>query len=192
MAGGGVPRDTLSLFLEVLGIVKSQGGDRIGKDDVRILSRSNFERRIDELKQDSEGGEQDELMRGIYALREFCLKRQSNVFMVSEQEIQSDERLRALINRLLDYRIIHNGGMALTHKSRPGTYQGFAIDIGCYAHLRKLQGRFAEVDVSMSDAKEKLRSSPILRHKDLTELFEAAPENIERELLKEEEAEAGA
>ena len=62
MAGGGVPRDTLSLFPEVLGTVQSQGGDRIGKDEVRILSRSNFERRIDELKQDSEGGEQDELM----------------------------------------------------------------------------------------------------------------------------------
>jgi len=28
MAGGGVPRDTLSLFLEVLGTVQSQGGDR--------------------------------------------------------------------------------------------------------------------------------------------------------------------
>ena len=59
MAGGGVPRDTLSLFLEVLNTVQTQGEDRIGKDDVRILSRSNFERRIEELKQDSEGGEQD-------------------------------------------------------------------------------------------------------------------------------------
>ena len=45
MAGGGVPRDTLSLFLEVVSTVQSQGGDRIGKDDVRILSRSNFERK---------------------------------------------------------------------------------------------------------------------------------------------------
>jgi len=72
MAGGGVPRDTLSLFLEVLSTVQAQGGERIGKDDVRILSRSNFERRIEELKQDSEGGEQDTLMRGIYVLREFA------------------------------------------------------------------------------------------------------------------------
>lgn len=189
MAGGGVPRDTLSLFLEVLGTAQSQGGDRIGKDEVRILSRSNFERRIDELKQDSEGGEQDELMRGIYALRRFCLSKQSNVFMVSEQTIQRNERFRALINRLLDYRIIHNAGTALTHKSRPGTYQGFAIDIGCYAHLRKLQGRFNEVDVSIRDAKEKLRSSPILEDRDLNELVETAPKNIESELLKEEDAE---
>jgi hypothetical protein len=50
MAGGGVPRDVLSLFLEVLSDV---GDGKIGKDEVRIMSRANFERRIDELKQDS-------------------------------------------------------------------------------------------------------------------------------------------
>ena len=66
LAGGGVPRDCLSLFLEALNTATSSNGDgRIGKDDVRILSRSNFERRIEELKQDSEGREQDALIRGI-------------------------------------------------------------------------------------------------------------------------------
>src|SRR5438874_12386300 len=62
---------------------KLRGCDLVGLhvhdgDDVRILSRSNFERRIEELKQDSEGGEQDTLMRGIYVLREFCLDKKSN------------------------------------------------------------------------------------------------------------------
>ena len=34
-------------YLEVLETVQSAGGDgRIGKDDIRILSRSNFQRRI--------------------------------------------------------------------------------------------------------------------------------------------------
>ena len=47
MAGGGVPRDVLSLFLEAM----SQGeGEAVGKDEVRVLSRSNLERRIEELK----------------------------------------------------------------------------------------------------------------------------------------------
>jgi hypothetical protein len=42
LAGGGVPRDCLSLFLEVLDSVQPPTGDgRIGKDDVRIGSRSN-------------------------------------------------------------------------------------------------------------------------------------------------------
>jgi hypothetical protein len=63
MAGGGVPRDVLSLFLEVL---TNHQRERIGKDEVRILSRSNLERRIEELKQDSQGNEQDSLLRGIY------------------------------------------------------------------------------------------------------------------------------
>jgi hypothetical protein len=41
MAGGGVPRDVLSLFLEVLSDVASKDG-RIGKDDVRDTFESEF------------------------------------------------------------------------------------------------------------------------------------------------------
>lgn len=183
MAGGGVPRDTLSLFLEVLNTVRENGGDRIGKDDVRVMSRSNFERRIEELKQDSEGGEQDVLMRGIYALRTFCLTKKSNAFVISEQSLQQRDDFRQLVNRLLDYRIIHNAGAAITHKSQAGTYQAFAIDIGCYAHLRKLDGRFNELDLSDRDAKEKLRSAPVFGPSDFESLLQATPQNVEAALL---------
>lgn len=183
MAGGGVPRDTLSLFLEVLGSIRADKGDQIGKDDVRILSRSNFERRIEELKQDSEGGEQDLLMRGIFALRAFCLEKKSNAFVISEQTLQQRDDIRGLVNRLLDYRIIHNAGTAITHKSQAGTYQAFAIDIGCYAHLRKLYGRFNELDVSDREAKEKLRSSPAFGESDFDAFLRDAPKDIEAALL---------
>ena len=66
LAGGGVPRDTLSLFLEVLSEVQAdkRGDGRIGKDDVRILSKQNFERRIDKLKQDSGAAQQEPLIKG--------------------------------------------------------------------------------------------------------------------------------
>lgn len=193
MAGGGVPRDTLSLFLEVLTTVQAQGGDRIGKDDVRVLSRSNLERRVQELKQDSEGGEQDTLMRGIYVLREFCLSKQTNVFLVSEQMLQQRDEVRDLINRLLDYRIIHNAAAALTHKSQSGTYQAFAIDIGCYAHLRKLDGKFAELDISRADAKERMRSAPILAVGDFDKLWQSVPRDVEHKLLVDagEQGDAG-
>lgn len=77
MAGGGVPRDVLSLFLEILSSVQVAQGERIGKDEVRILSRTNFERRIEELKQDSQDDEQDDLLKGIYTLREFCLQKKN-------------------------------------------------------------------------------------------------------------------
>jgi hypothetical protein len=183
MAGGGVPRDTLSLFLEVLNTVRENGGDRIGKDDVRVMSRSNFERRIEELKQDSEGGEQDVLMRGIYALRTFCLTKKSNAFVISEQSLQQRDDFRQLINRLLDYRIIHNAGAAITHKSQAGTYQAFAIDIGCYAHLRKLDGRFNELDLADRDAKEKLRSTPVFGPADFESLLQTTPQDVEAALL---------
>lgn len=187
LAGGGVPRDCLSLFLEVLDAVGSNGGDgRIGKDDVRILSHSTFERRIQELKQDSEGTEQDTLIRGIYVLRRFCITKQTNLFMVSEQMMQQEDRVRDLVYRLLDYRIIHNAGSALTHKSQPGTYQAFAIDIGCYAHLRKLHGRFNELDLWHRDAKEKMRSAPILNIQEFEKLWAVVPKDVEAALLAED------
>jgi len=188
LAGGGVPRDSLSLFLEVLETVQSaEGDDRIGKDEIRILSRSNFERRIEELKQDSEGREQDSLIRGIYVLRKFCIDRKTSVFLVSEQMIQQEDQMRSLIYRLLDYRIVHSAASALTHKSQLGTYQAFAIDIGCYAHMRKLHGRFTEIDLADPSAKEQMRSAPVLELSLFDELWNDAPVDAERALREEDE-----
>lgn len=186
MAGGGVPRDTPSLFLEVLGTVRAEGRDKIGKDDVRLMSKSNFEKRIAELKQDSEGGEQDVLMKGIYVIREFCLSKGTNAFLMSEKSLQQNDGFRTLVYRLMDYRIIHSAASALTHKSQPGTYQAFVIDIGCYAHLRKLDGRFNELDVSESDAKDRVRSAPVLEESSFNAAFDHAPNDAEEALLTDE------
>ena len=192
LAGGGVPRDCLSLFLEVLQTAQSSGAEgRIGKDDVRILSRTNFERRIEELKQDSEGRDQDVLIRGIYVLRKFCIDRKINVFLVSEQMMQQEDAIRGLIYRLLDYRIVHSAGSAMTHKSQPGTYQAFAIDIGCYAHMRKLAGRFTELNLADAGAKERMRSAPILDADLFDNLWEESPDNVQPSLLEEDDGETG-
>lgn len=183
MAGGGVPRDVLSLFLEILSEDQSQ---KIGKDEVRILSKNNFERRIEELKHDSQSDEQDTLLGGIYAIREFCLSKKINVFLFSEKELQQNDALKALIFRLLDYRVIHSCASALTHKSQPGSYQAFAIDIGCYAHLRKLEGKFNEIDLTATTAKEKIRSAPILTASSLSSSLMKKPQDVEQELLSDE------
>jgi hypothetical protein len=107
MAGGGVPRDMLSLFLEAM---SSLHGEPIGKDEVRVLSRANLERRIEELKQDAHTDEQSTLIAGIYVLREFCLTKRTNVFLLPEQLLQKDESIKNLFYRLMDYRIIHHAG----------------------------------------------------------------------------------
>jgi hypothetical protein len=187
MAGGGVPRDVLSLFLEILSDVDALHGGKIGKDEVRIMSRANFERKIEELKQDSKGEEQDDLLKGIYIIREFCLEKRTNVFVVPERMLQQNDEWRALFYRLLDYRIIHSCASTITHKSQEGTYQAFAIDIGCYANLRKLKDRFTEVDVSIEDAKEQMRSAPILDGKILEQKIQQAPAKIEEALLADDE-----
>jgi hypothetical protein len=190
LAGGGVPRDCLSLFLEVLEGVQPPASDgRIGKDDVRILSRANLERRIEELKQDSQGVEQSALIRGIYVLRQFCVvDKKTNVLLVSEAVLQQNSRIRALLYRLLDYRIIHSAGSALTHKSQPGTFHAFAIDIGCYAHMRILDRRFTEIDLADPEAKEKMRSAPVLDEKTLLALWQTAPPDAEAALTADDNA----
>lgn len=188
IAGGGVPRDCLSIFLEVLENVRD-GDGRIGKDDVRIMSRGNFERRIEELKQDSEGAEQNLLLRGIYVIRKFCMEKKTNIFFISEQMLQQKDNLRDLIYRLLDYRIIHSAGTAITHKSQPGTFHSFVIDVGAYAHMRNLYGKFNEIDVGDPDAREKMRSAPVLTFDDFSGLWQTVPSQVEKELLKEEDTE---
>src|SRR5262249_38722033 len=107
LASGGVPRDFLSLLLEALS-TKAAGEERIGKDDVRILSLTVLQRRIEELKVDSEQQDQDALIKGIYAIRKFCVDRKTNVFLVSDRVLQEPNGIRDLINRLLDYRIVHS------------------------------------------------------------------------------------
>lgn len=188
MAGGGVPRDVLSLFLEILSQTDLGDGEKIGKDEVRLLSKANFEKRIEELKHDSQNDEQLALLRGIYVIKTFCLERQTNIFLVKEQDLQENEAWRALIYRLLDYRIIHNSATTLTHKSTTqGSYSAFAIDIGSYAFMRKHQDRFKEVDVGAPDAKDQMRSMPILSPTLFDKLGEDIPANVEEALTFVEE-----
>jgi hypothetical protein len=185
MAGGGVPRDVLSLFLEAM---SAYDGDPVGKDEMRVLSKSNIERRIEELKKDSHADEQDLLIAGIYMLRSFCLAKRSNIFLVPEKVMQQQDVWKSLFHRLLDYRIIHQAASALTHKSTAGNYQAFAIDIGCYAHFRKMENRFTEIDVSRVEAKDQMRSAPILTEEELNALRASVPDDAES-LLKEQPAE---
>lgn len=192
IAGGGVPRDCLSFFLEVLETVRRDDPEgRIGKDDVRVLSRQTFESRINELKQDSEGQDQESLLRAIYAIRKFCLTKKSNVFLVAESDIQKDDVLKTLLYRLLDYRIIHQVARSLSHKSIPGpSFQGFAIDMGCYAFMRNLQGKLVEVDLAQPTAREQMRSAPVLSSEEFTSGFtEPAGSEIGQALATQESEE---
>jgi hypothetical protein len=182
LASGGVPRDFLSLLLEALS-PKPPGQERIGKDDVRLLSQAVLQRRIEELKVDSEQQDQDALIRGIYAIRKFCLDKKANVFLVADRVLQEPNGIRELINRLLDYRIVHSVGSALTHKSIAGTFNAYMIDIGAYANLRKLEGRFNEIDITAPDARERCRNAPVLDESTLIGLYRAAPEKAETALL---------
>jgi hypothetical protein len=162
---------------------KRPGEERVGKDDVRLLSSAVLQQRIEELKADSEQRDQDTLIRGIYAIRKVCIDKKVNVFLVADRMLEEPNGIRELINRLLDYRIIHSVGAALTHKTIQGTFNAYMIDIGAYANLRKLEGRFTEIDVTAPDAKERCRNAPVLDETELVRAYRSAPERAEARLL---------
>lgn len=189
LAGGGVPRDCLSLFLAALSNVKSDDGGQISKDDIRTLSFSAFAQRIRDLKNDSQPDEQSPLVKGIYVIRNFCMNAKRNIFVISENLLQENEQIQQLIYKLLDYRIIYSVDSAFTHKSTSGTFHAFMIDIGSYANYRKLYGKMEEIDLSEKDSKEKIRSAPILTETLLRLAWTNSPENLEKIILEEEPSE---
>jgi hypothetical protein len=98
--------------------------------------------------------------------------------------MQERDDVKDLLYRLLDYRIIHSVGTALTHKSQAGhTYAAFMIDIGAYAKFRNLLNRLNEIDVTANDAREKCRNAPILDQKGFDLFMSAAPAESENLLL---------
>ena len=88
------------------------------------------------------------------------LEKQQNVFLVPDQALQEQNGLRELLNRLLDYRIIHSVGTALTQKTFRGRFTAYALDMGAYAKFGKLEGRFREIDITAKDARERCRTPP--------------------------------
>ena len=185
LASGGVPRDFLSLLLQALS-GKPKGEEQVGKDDVRLLSLQVFQTRIEDLKGDSEAKEHGVLMRATYAIRSFCLERRSNVFLVPDQLMQERDDVKDLLYRLLDYRIVHSVGSALTSKSQAGhTFAAFMIDIGAYAKYRNLHNRLNEIDVTANDARERCRNAPIMDRMTFDQFMKGSPADAESALMED-------
>ena len=111
----------------------------------------------------------------------------NDLFLVADKTLQERSGIKDLLNRLLDYRIIHLVGTALTHKSQGGTFTAYMIDIGAYANLRKLANKFDEIDVTADGAKEQCRNAPVLEGTTLDSFFASAPMDVEKALIAEVE-----
>jgi HD-like signal output (HDOD) protein len=55
--------------------------------------------------------------------------------------------------------------------------------------MRKLDKRFVEIDLVNADAKERMRSAPVLDAEAFNELWQKAPEDTETALMTEDIAE---
>jgi hypothetical protein len=81
---------------------------------------------------------------------------------------------------------VHSVGTALTHKSYPGTFTAYALDIEAYAKFRELEGRLREADITAPDARERCRNSPILDRDTLLQLLKDAPADPYEGLAEED------
>ncbi len=70
----------------------------------------------------------------------------------------------------------------MSRPMQPGS--PYTAAIGCYAHFRKMEGRFSEIDVSGSGAKDKMRSAPVLDKDRLEKAFKEVPKDIESALRR--------
>jgi hypothetical protein len=55
--------------------------------------------------------------------------------------------------------------------------------------MRVLSGRFTEIDLSDLDAKEKMRSAPILDERSFSALWDKAPKDVNAAIIAQDSAE---
>ena len=109
---------------------------------------------------------------------------QDERFLVADKTLQEKSAIKDLLNRLLDYRIIHLVGTALTHKSQGGTFTAYMIGHqGAYANLRKLANKFKGIHVTADGAKEQCRNAPVWKEQRRTASSHPPRKTLGRDLL---------
>lgn len=178
LASGGVPRDFLSLFVNLANSAVSSGKP-IGKMQVNDAAIANLGGKMESMKQDS--GDED-------AILDDCLKRikrfvyhekRTNAFLISKDELERNEQAKQAIRELVDLRLIHLVDQNTSHAPSDGhRYEAYLLDIALYDNARPRN--FDQVEPGQRDErarKDDLRASPVFSLDKLSEpISEYAPE----------------
>lgn len=163
-ASGGVPRDFLSILANYLNNLTGTSMDPLGKDAVRELSGNYFQSKRSDMNTDAESGEAERLMSLFERINEFCHKRGKNTFMIDCNLASTDPHGLQSILRLADFRLIHKISSSRSNPGHPGAvFDTYMLDIGAYAHMRKLTGRLSEIDLTRKGKTliDELRTAPV-------------------------------
>lgn len=161
LASGGVPRDFLSLFVQVATKCIISGNMKIGKIQVTEEAIANLSEKINSLKRDTLA--EDLLFETfIFELRRLVFTEQkTNCFLISKEQMETDEVFRQIIKELFDLRLIHlldkNTSAAPSDGKR---YEAYLLDLCLYENSRPQN--FKQIDPSYKDEKSRkdnIRSS---------------------------------
>lgn len=170
LASGGVPRDFLTLFVKVSNNYDDSTKRKISKTNITEAAIQNMANKSSSMGIDS-NDEKDILEAYLSFIKDKILnEKKTNMFLVSNSEIEKHSQSRQAIKELIDLRMIHLVESDTSASGGKGgqRYSAYIIDIGSYSSAL-LMG-FTQREPGVTDnagRKDAMRSSPIL---DLDEL----------------------
>jgi hypothetical protein len=188
LASGGVPRDFLSLFV-TLANQAAATGRAIGKIQVTDAAISNIGAKVESMKKDS--GSEDAILEGYLSrIKHFVYdEKRTNTFLISKEDLESNNQVRQAIRELVDLRLIHlvdhNTSKAPSDGRR---YEAYILDIGLYDNPRPRN--FSQIEPGQRDdysRKDALRASPVVDLKILQEAVGTASRDTPTDKPKKKE-----
>ncbi|MGB4975712.1 MAG: hypothetical protein WBR35_03140 [Anaerolineae bacterium] len=165
LASGGVARDFLGIFDLSIAVSKERGanyrGPKIGQEDVNIAAGRYASTKMDEFKEDIIGNEGTiSLEEAFRRIKEFCINGvETNLFLLDI----TDEKGLAIIQELMDLRLIHKVNSHVTVSGRQGlVFEAYMLDVSAYADMRKKKG-FEEIKFWGGRNEKMRRASLILK-----------------------------
>ncbi len=164
IASGGVPRDFLSLFVQVANNFLSGSIRSIGKIEVTNAAISSFKNKTAFMKTDS-AEERDVLDRYLDHIKSLIYKeKRTNAFLISKDDLEHYYHESQAVRELLDLRLIHLVAENISKAPSDGRrYEAYIIDVGMYDNSRPRN--FEQVEPGQKDHKSRmddLRASPVL------------------------------
>lgn len=174
LASGGVPRDFLTLFVKVSNNYDDTSKRKISKTNITEAAIQNMANKSSSMGIDS-NDEKDILEAYLSFIKDKILNgKKTNMFLVSNSEIEKHSQARQAIKELIDLRMIHLVDSDTSASGGKGgqRYSAYIIDIGSYSSAL-LMG-FTQREPGVTDdagRKDAMRSSPILELNELNQFI---------------------
>jgi hypothetical protein len=163
LASGGVPRDFLSLFIN-LGSKMQNGIRNVSKPNVIDCSIENLPNKMEAFKTDT--AEEKSVLEHYleFVKEEIINQKRINAFLVSNNDVLKFPKINQAIKELVDLRLFHLVNPNISSAPSDGKrYSAYMIDISLFPNANPRN--FTQIEPGQKDERsreDKLRSSPKL------------------------------